>query len=417
MLAVYFLLSVLSHGLLRTIVVQLRIVLCVRVCVCILCMPLRKYFLYLCLQLTAAAEYIRRAPTALSGSSVSSYPSPGSGISSSRVVAARDSSLTSTMSLSGITDDSLPSPSRRGDTFVSSVSSVHSSSVLGDDADAYDEEEDEEDSEEEIGSDLDLDTTMATPALPTAVPQKAPPRQLDTSAPYVVNTSQPVGSSPSPDLLSTRGRRAASKFRARPPATFVGLPEFRRALLGVGVALDTDAPTVAAPALWYAFARRFDTSDDGTVNLSEFWAVVADLLSPGVCRRMNLTFTTEPTPGHPKARWHALIEPALSAAVSSAFTRLESAFRAFDSANTGFVHRKSLPALCVASQLDFGPDLSDFLDSDSAMVSDWHALAIYYCVCVLALWCSCYSVGFCDRLLLAAVTGLCCAGFVSAAIV
>jgi hypothetical protein len=74
---------------------------------------------------------------------------------------------------------------------------------------------------------------------------------------------------------------AGSKFRARPAATFASQAELRRALTGLGHRFHEGA-SAAELELWYHTVRRFDTLDDGRVNLSEFWAVVADSIFPGV---------------------------------------------------------------------------------------------------------------------------------------
>jgi hypothetical protein len=204
---------------------------------------------------------------------------------------------------------------------------------------------------------------------------------VETGPPVV---AVPEGGDP-PSVASThKYQRIASRFRARPPATFVSQAEFRRTLRGLGIVLEgSDADEV-----WYAFLRRFDTADDGRVNSSEFWAVVADLFSPGVrgsadcfclcsilgtasndwsrcrgqvCHSLNLTFTIVPSGGHPKSRWHSAIEPVLTQRINKVLQRLEAAFRVCDKSNSGFI-AKPMAAACVeASGVDFGPDISEYL--------------------------------------------------------
>ena len=91
-------------------------------------------------------------------------------------------------------------------------------------------------------------------------------------------------------------------------------------------------------------------------------------VNPQICRSLALSFMTSPTVGHPKERWHSLIEPLLTSAVTEFVTRLETTFTLFDKSRSGYVPKSSVKALCDGSDVDFGPDLMTFLALDA--VSD-----------------------------------------------
>jgi hypothetical protein len=140
-------------------------------------------------------------------------------------------------------------------------------------ADTSDDEDKLENSDE-----LELTAFDSRKIGDSAIAASVSPKRLsvETSAPLV---AVPEGGD-IPSVPSThKYQRIASRFRARPPATFISQAEFKRVLAGLGVQLEGSE----ADVIWYAFLRRFDTADDGRVNSSEFWAVVADLFSPGVC--------------------------------------------------------------------------------------------------------------------------------------
>lgn len=80
---------------------------------------------------------------------------------------------------------------------------------------------------------------------------------------------------------------------------------------------------------------------------------------------MSLPFLTQPNAGHPKARWHTIIEPPLATALTTAFQRFHTAFRAFDKSNAGYVPRGSILSMCAAAKLELGSGLQEFLDVES----------------------------------------------------
>ena len=69
-------------------------------------------------------------------------------------------------------------------------------------------------------------------------------------------------------------RREVTRFRARPPPSYVSQALFRSALRGLTIILNDDE--------MYACLRRFDTAEDGKVNFTEFCHMIADSISPGV---------------------------------------------------------------------------------------------------------------------------------------
>ena len=167
-------------------------------------------------------------------------------------------------------------------------SSLFVSSADGDDAgsDVYsrgDSSGEEDDDEDAVmnSSELRLHDSVMAGVTPHVSPVAAakPPLTLDTT---LGSDGGPSDAAPSTrNLVTSAGRRPAAKFRARPPATFVSPAEFRQTLAGLRVKLGGGAGGDDT-GNWYAMLRRFDTADDGRVNLSEFWAVIADFMSPGV---------------------------------------------------------------------------------------------------------------------------------------
>lgn len=83
-----------------------------------------------------------------------------------------------------------------------------------------------------------------------------------------------------------------------------------------------------------------------------------------VCHRMNLNFMTVPSAGHPKARWHTMIEPTLNRAVNGFLHRLEAAFRVLDKSNSGFISKSASAACISASGSNLGQDMDVFFDDD-----------------------------------------------------
>jgi hypothetical protein len=103
----------------------------------------------------------------------------------------------------------------------------------------------------------------------------------------------------------------------------------------------------------------------------------------------NAGVTVRPPVGHPKTRWHGMMEAQLSSHAPTVLQSLNVAFRAVESQHG---HSELLPPsqvddVCGAASLDFGPDLTSFVESSVVCPTSSRVVCVHACLRVTTCGC------------------------------